>query len=231
MFPRFIPNSENCSNVASSTLRTHINESKTGSKKDIYSSYIKASNHSLSVLHATTATNDAESSDDASNLVATPGTRATKRDDLINEPPNNSIALKSCYDCKMFNQTTKYCTGFNFKLPEPANHYRCLRFVGKINVVDLNQQLIKEGIRLKRNGDKLTIRGMKTQEQKNTIISYKAELIQYLNVKEKLDCIECDTEDLLDWYKDDLPQIDEMSLEELHKRVEGYQKYRIYYRG
>jgi len=231
VFPKYVSNSDKCSNVASSTLRMQIKETKTGSKQLFSTPKSNAINRNLSVLLATTATINEDAPDNATNSVATHATIATKDDDSVNESPNNSVPLRYCYDCKMLDKTTNYCSGYKSVLPKPTKFYRCLRFVGKLNVVDLYQQIMKEGIRLKRNGDKLIIQGMKTKEQKNTIICYKEELILLLKVREKLVCIECDTDDLMDWYKDDLPQIEEMSLEELQKRVEGYQKYRIYYRG
>jgi len=229
-----------CSNVASSTLRMQIKEMKTGSKQVFSSSKSKVTNRSLSVLHATTATNDGGTHDYVHNAVATTATTATgatgatgatNLDDPVKESSNNNVALRSCYNCKKFDQNTNYCSGFNFKLPEPAKLYRCLRFVGKTNVVDLYQQVIKEGIWLTHSGAKLTIQDMKTWEQKDTIVCYKEELILLLKVREKLVCIDCDIDDVMDWYKDDLPQIDEMSLEELQTHVEDYQKHRIHYRG
>jgi len=231
MFPKYVANNEKCSNVASSTLRMQVKETKTGSKQVFSTSKSNGNILSLSVLHATTATNNKDAPDNATNSIATPATAATK----VNEPPkestNSNVALRSCCDCKKLDQNTKYCSGYKSVLPKPTKLCRCLRFVDNLNVVDLYQQIAMEGIQLKRNGYKLTIQGMKTKEQKNTIVCYKEELILFLKVKEKLDCIECDTGDLMDWYRNDFSQIDEMSLEELQTHVEGYQKYRIYYRG
>jgi len=231
MFPKYVANSEKCSNVASSTLSMQIKETKTGSKQVFSTSKSNGSKRGLSVLLATTATNNKDAPDNATNSIATPATVATKVDEPSKESLNSSVTLRSCYDCKKLDQNTNYCSGYKFVLPEPKISYRCLRFVGKLNVVDLYQQITKKGIRLKRNGDKLTIQGMNTKQQKDIIVCYKEELILFLKVREKLDCIECDTEDLMDWYKEDIPQINEMSLEELQIHVEGYQKYRIYYRG
>jgi len=231
MFPKYESSAEKCSNVASSTLRIENREIIKGSKKGFSTFKSNIKKPSLSVLHATTATDNKDEHDKATKSIATLATTATEADELLKEPPNNSVALKSCFDCKKFDEATNYCCGYKFNLPKPTRRYRCTRFVDQIHVVDLYQQLTNEGIQLKRNGENLTIHGMKTSEQKNTIVSFKEELIQLLKVKEKLDCIECETDDLLDWYKDDFAQIETMSLELLQKHVEGYQDNHTYYRS